>query len=297
MRIIGHRVIQERLDRLASEQSHPQSFLFVGPESVGKRLVALRFAWTMMDQSNAFDFREEEELSHPDISFLVPERVTEKGKTREKNIPVEAVRENIGFLSRYPLMGKNRVLIIDDAHRLSHGAQNALLKTLEEPNETSILILVTHDAAALLDTVHSRLQRVPFSLVHKKEMTGLGTLDHEDHFLLSFGRPGIVAKALRDTEEFSTTKGFLRRLSNLRELSISERLLLAEDLSRESVLVTGLLEWLISLVRQGAQDEVHQDQIPATYRFLENIVKVQRVLRGTQANVRLQLEKLFLSAS
>jgi DNA polymerase III delta prime subunit len=48
MRIIGHRVIQERLDRLAGEQSHPQSFLFVGPESVGKRLVALRFAWTLL---------------------------------------------------------------------------------------------------------------------------------------------------------------------------------------------------------------------------------------------------------
>lgn len=296
MRIIGHRVIQERLDRLAGEQSHPQSFLFVGPESVGKRLVALRFAWAVVDRDDAFDFRGEEELEHPDISLLIPERVTEKGKTREKNIPVEAVRENIGFLSRYPLVGKKRVLIIDDAHRLSHGAQNALLKTLEEPNETSILILVTHDAAVLLDTVHSRLQRVPFSLVREEEMSGLGILDHEDRFLLSFGRPGVVTEALRDTEGFSSTKVFLRRLSNLRELPVSERLRLAEDLSRESVSVTRLLEWLISLIRQDALDEAQQERIPSGYRFLEDIVKAQRILRGTQANTRLQLEKLFLRA-
>lgn len=293
MRIIGHRVIQERLDRLAGEQSHPQSFLFVGPESVGKRLVALRFAWTLLGRGDEFDSRKEEDFMHPDIAFLAPERLTEKGKTREKNIPVEAVRENIGFLSRYPLVGKKRILIIDDAHRLSHGAQNALLKTLEEPNETSVLILVTHDAAALLDTVHSRLQRVLFSPVTGEEMTGLGSLDHADRFLLSFGRPGIVVKALRDTEGFSTMKTLLRRLVNVRELSVSERLRLAEDLARESTSVSELLEWLAFSVRKRAYEEGY-DRIRGIYRFLEDIVKAQRVLRGTQANVRLQLEKLFL---
>ena len=295
MRIIGHRVIQERLDRLAGEQSHPQSFLFVGPESVGKRLVALRFAWTLLGRGGEFDSRKEEDFMHPDIALLAPERVTEKGKTREKNIPVEAVRENIGFLSRYPLVGKKRIFIIDDAHRLSHGAQNALLKTLEEPNETSVLILVTHDAAALLDTVHSRLQRVLFSPVTEEEMAELGPLDHADRFLLSFGRPGIVVKALRDTEGFSTMKTLLRRLVNVHELSVSERLRLAEDLARESTSVSELLEWLAFSVRKRAYEEGY-DRIRGIYRFLEDIVKAQRVLRGTQANVRLQLEKLFLKS-
>ena len=295
MRIIGHRVIQERLDRLAGEQSHPQSFLFVGPESVGKRLVALRFAWTLLGRGGEFDSRKEEDFMHPDIALLAPERVTEKGKTREKNIPVEAVRENIGFLSRYPLVGKKRIFIIDDAHRLSHGAQNALLKTLEEPNETSVLILVTHDAAALLDTVHSRLQRVLFSPVTEEEMAELGPLDHADRFLLSFGRPGIVVKALRDTEGFSTMKTLLRRLVNVRELSVSERLRLAEDLARESASVSELLEWLAFSARKRAYEEGH-DRVREACQFLEDIVKAQRVLRGTQANVRLQLEKLFLKS-
>ena len=88
-------------------------------------------------------------------------------------------------------------------------------------------------------------------------------------------------------------KTLLRRLVNVRELSVSERLRLAEDLARESTSVSELLEWLAFSVRKRAYEEGY-DRIRGIYRFLEDIVKAQRVLRGTQANVRLQLEKLFL---
>ena len=88
-------------------------------------------------------------------------------------------------------------------------------------------------------------------------------------------------------------KTLLRRLVNVRELSVSERLRLAEDLAWESASVSELLEWLAFSVRKRAYEEGH-DRVREVYRFLEDIVKVQRVLRGTQANARLQLEKLFL---
>lgn len=295
MRIIGHHGVQNRLKRLVASPEYPQAFLFVGPESVGKRLVALQFAWTLVGQDDAFESRSEADLAHPDIALLVPEQVTEKGKTRERNIPVEAIRENIGFLSRYPLTGKRRVLIINDAHRLSHGAQNALLKTLEEPNETSVLILVTHDATALFDTIHSRLQRINFSVVPEEEMLELGILSRENQFLLAFGRPGIVSMALQDSAWFSERKAFLERLSQLGQLSLPERLRLAEDLASEGTLILPLLEWLVPTLRVGARG-TSVSHIQVTYGFLEELLKTQRILRGTQANMRLQLEKLFLKA-
>ncbi len=226
---------------------------------------------------------------------LLPEdQMTEKGKTREKNIPVEAIRESIIFLSRYPLVGSRRILIINDAHRLSHGAQNALLKTLEEPNATAILILITHDAAALLETVHSRLQRISFSLVPEEEIRTLGALDQENQFLFAFGRPGLIQMALEDTREFSSMKVFLERLAQLRHLSLSERLHLAEDLAKESDLVIRLLEWLVALVRNEALSDTANLQ--PNYFFLEALKNTQHILLSTQANTRLQLEKLFLSA-
>ncbi len=298
MRIIGHHGVQTRLNKLVALVDFPQSFLFVGPESVGKRLVALQFAWTLLGQRDTFDLREEGDMSHPDILLLEPEQVTEKGKTREKNIPVEAIREGVLFLSRYPLVGKRRIFIINDAHRLSQGAQNALLKTLEEPNETSILILVTHDAAALLDTVHSRLQRMSFSLVPGEEMQILGALDQENRFLYAFGRPGIIQMALQDAAGFSGMKVLLARLSRLGQLSLSERLHLAEDLAKEGSSAIRLLEWLASSVRKEAQnDTVDTLKIQAMYFFLEALKNTQHILQSTQANTRLQLEKLFLKAS
>ena len=298
MRIIGHHGVQTHLNKLVALVDFPQSFLFVGPESVGKRLVALQFAWTLLGQRDTFDLREEGDMSHPDILFLEPEQVTEKGKTREKNIPVEAIREGVSFLSRYPLVGKRRIFIINDAHRLSQGAQNALLKTLEEPNETSILILVTHDAAALLDTVHSRLQRINFSLVPGEEMQILGALDQENWFLYDFGRPGIIQMALQDAAEFSGMKVLLARLSRLGQLSLSERLHLAEDLTKEGSSTIRLLEWLASSVRKEAQNDIVDNmKIQATYSFLEALKNTQHILQSTQANTRLQLEKLFLKAS
>jgi hypothetical protein len=174
--------------------------------------------------------------------------------------------------------------------------QNALLKTLEEPNPTSLLILITHDAAALFDTLHSRLQRVPFSLVAAEEMRTLGTLKPENDFLLALGRPGLIKAALMDTEAFGDKKDFLERLSRLGDMTVSERFRLAEDMSKESALVPELLLWLAAMVREKGRitSAPHRE---ATYFFLEALLETESLLRGTQANTRLQLEKLFLKAS
>lgn len=294
MHIIGHQAVRERLGRLVALSEHPQSFLFVGPESVGKRAVAFELAWKLIGQGEQCMHRSEAECLHPDIALLEPEQVTEKGKTREKNISVEAVREQLSFLSRYPLTGKKRVLIIDNAHRLSRGAQSALLKTLEEPNATSILILVTHVPAALLDTVHSRVQHVAFSLVPEVEME-YAEPELADRFFYSLGRPGVLKTALEHPEEFAETSNFLRRFFQLEQFSCTERLRLAEDLSKEGVQALRLLQWWVPSVRQQALTAVDPNEVRRIYGFLEAWLNTARVLHETQANVRLQLEKLFLS--
>lgn len=294
MDIIGHQKEREYLRKLAMFSEHPQSFLFSGPENIGKRAVALEFAWMLLGRESDFSDRLETDLSHPDIVLLEPERITEKGKMREKNIPVEAVRESMHFLSRYPLVGRKRILIIDDAHRLSHGAQNALLKVLEEPNSTSILILITHRSSVLLDTVSSRLQRVRFSLVAKATMQEFDGGDDEE-ILLSLGRPGIMKTMLENPGQFSSQVILLKRLDSLSETSLSERMTLAEDFSREGERIARPLEWWILRLRQRALTAPTIDETRMIYRLLDRIIRMQELLFGTQANARLQLEKLFLN--
>jgi len=295
MHIIGHHAARERLQGLAGHAECPQSFLFVGPESIGKRLSAIEFAWALLGRGGEFAGRTEEELVHPDIMLLEPERVTEKGKTREKNIPVEAIREAMNFLSRYPLSGQKRVLIIDDAHRLSRGAQNALLKTLEEPNPTSVLMLVTYDPSALLDTVHSRLQRLHFTFVAEHEVRAAFRLSSEQAFLYQLGRPGVIARALREPEEFAVICGALNQLFRIGELTLKDRLRLAEDLAKDSFSALRMFAWWIPSLRQRALESDRPEEVRSVYALLGQLGETERILRGTQANARLQLEKLFLN--
>ena len=294
MEIIGHQKIRDRLQRLTVMDSHPQSFLFVGPESIGKRLVAFEFAWTVLGRQADFLERSDETLSHPDIMFLEPERVTEKGKTREKKISIESIRDGLHFLSRYPLSGKYRVMIINDAHQLSHGAQNTLLKTLEEPNATSLLILVTHEASSLLETVHSRLQRVAFSLVPEESMRFLDVSSRDDGFWVPFGRPGLIVHASRDESLFANRRLLMERLLRMHVLSYTERLVLSEELSKDVPQALRLFEWYTAIVRNQAHKSSEGETLLRAYRFLGALQETRRTLQRTQANARLQFDTLFL---
>src|SRR5205823_13403059 len=90
--------------------------------------------------------------THPDL------RTVERDAER-RDIRIEQVRELARWLALQPLMAHRKVAIIDGAHCLSEPAQNALLKTLEEPPPSAVLLLTAAAAALLLPTVRSRCQR------------------------------------------------------------------------------------------------------------------------------------------
>jgi DNA polymerase-3 subunit delta' len=90
---------------------------------------------------------------HPDLHLLEPE-------PDKREIRVDAVRELRSALLHHPVEGGARVVIIDPASALNEEGQNALLKTLEEPGESTWLLLATSQAEALLPTVRSRCERL-----------------------------------------------------------------------------------------------------------------------------------------
>src|SRR3972149_5064453 len=163
MHIIGHRKIRERLKKLVAENKVSQGYLFFGPESVGKSLCAEEFAYQLVSQLN---FQSSNDQPHPlDVHIVRPETETKRGVTKQKSISAEEIRDALIFLSRFPASGKFRVVIVEDAHKLSQTAQNVLLKTLEEPNTTSVIILVTHEIGVILPTILSRVEKVRFDYV------------------------------------------------------------------------------------------------------------------------------------
>src|SRR5262249_21383142 len=160
--IRGHESTRAMLCAAATDDRLPHAWLFAGPDGVGKCMVATALAAWLHCETRGADAcgacascRQIAAGSHPDVLLV---RVA-PGK---KEIGVDRAREVKRFTQLQPVRGRVKVAIIDDAHMLTVAAQNALLKTLEEPPERSLLIVIAHNADALLPTVRSRCQRVPF---------------------------------------------------------------------------------------------------------------------------------------
>jgi DNA polymerase-3 subunit delta' len=168
--VIGHRRIIALLARSVARDSLPPSLIFAGPAGVGKRLTATSVAQalnclhpTQVDScgSCAACIRIARG-AHPDVLVLEP---GDNGSIR-----IEQVREAVDRAAYRPFEGKRRVVIIDDADALVPAAQNALLKTLEEPPSMSVFILVAARPDVLLPTVRSRCPRLNFRPLSPNEI-------------------------------------------------------------------------------------------------------------------------------
>lgn len=147
------------------------AWLLTGPEGVGKATFAYRAARRLLgapadprhgvlgaDPEHPVS-RQVIARSHPDLMVL--ERIGEDGKPR-KVIPVDDARKLSEFFSKTPATAPHRVALIDAADDLNINAANALLKTLEEPPQRGVLLMVAHSPGRLLATIRSRCRRLAF---------------------------------------------------------------------------------------------------------------------------------------
>ena len=198
MNFIGNAKAINLLDKAIQNSKVSHAYLFSGPESLGKFFLTKNFARSVI-RGTELNFEDDGKML-ADILILKPEIEEKKGVTKEKEIKVEHIRNVQKDLSLFPYDGKYKVLIINDAHKMSVSAQNSLLKILEEPNETSIIILVTHNDSKIISTIKSRCQRINFSLVDLEEIGKIAG-NNEDVIKFSMGRPGLVFGILENKEE------------------------------------------------------------------------------------------------
>lgn len=169
--LVGHDAAEEAFEDSRRRGRLHHAWLLTGPEGVGKATFAYRAARRLLgappDAARGLlgsnpDHPVSRQImarSHPDI--LVIERVGEDGKVR-KVIPVDEARRLAEFFSKSPASAPHRVAIVDAADDLNINAANALLKTLEEPPERGILMMISHSPGRLLPTIRSRCRRLAF---------------------------------------------------------------------------------------------------------------------------------------
>ncbi len=164
-----------------------------------------------------------------------------------KAIGIEVVREMEHFLSlKVPSYAKyNRAIIIEDSHKLTIEAQNALLKTLEEPPDGTIIVLTANHAQSLLPTIRSRAQAITVkspgleALQSHFEAGGVIAKEITQAYSISGGLPGLMSAMLNDSDH--PLKEATLKAKELLGQSAYERLLSVDYLSKQRDLTINLL--------------------------------------------------------
>jgi DNA polymerase-3 subunit delta' len=194
------------------------AYLFHGMKGVGKKTTAGIFAKALNCKEEGFDSCDScsscvkiNHGNHPDFILIEPDGFF---------IKIEAVRGLQGQIKFRPFEGRKRVFVIADAERMNGPAANALLKTLEEPTSSNILILISSRPHELPRTVVSRCQRLRFNPLARDVISAFlmdrHSVDEETARLIAASSGGSIGRALEMKEEsyLSFKNGVIERISD-----------------------------------------------------------------------------------
>lgn len=233
--VIGHEPIIEFLQKSMANQKISHAYLFYGPEHVGKKFVAENFSLSLNCESfqkqknskipclNCSACEQSIKKIHPDIYFVAGED--------GKKISISQVRELEHKLSMRSFLTSYKIAIIEQAELMTIEATNALLKTLEEPTQKTVIILTASNISLLPQTLISRCQLLKFNLVPLKKIESLvsqykkNKREAREITHLSQGRPGLAYRYLETPQLIEEYKKYTNNiLEILKAHSLSERL-------------------------------------------------------------------------
>ena len=225
MEVVGHQKILKFLQKGIINNQLAHSYLFYGPEHIGKNKVAEIFVSSLFclnKKKNSFipcgtcsSCQQFIKKIHPDFIYL-GKSFSSIEPTSQGKIGVEQARQIKSFLYSSPFSAQYKVVIIEDTNNLTLPAANALLKLLEEPPMKSIIILISKSFTYLPATLRSRCQILRFSFPLKKEIIdflkqnfSLKEKKAEEILSLALGRPGLAIQFARNFKEIGEERGLI----------------------------------------------------------------------------------------
>jgi DNA polymerase-3 subunit delta' len=260
---------------LANGRLH-HAYLFLGPEGVGKHLVAVALAKALHCGELKNDFcgscvncRRIADRNHPDVRVIEP-------LSGKKEISIQQIRELERELNYRSFTGLRKIAIIDPATLLNLSSQNALLKTLEEPPQDCLIVLIAPNEGGLLPTLRSRCLRLSFAPLMRKEVAGFLQSHHgmngaDAEFIAALGMGSIgAALALDQAELIEKRKIWTGMLGSLKMRDYHGAMVAAEALAANREEALSFLNWveswyrdlLIYSVAKDSDDLVNLDMRP-----------------------------------
>ena len=289
--VVGHNRLISLLKRSVGAGTVPPSLLFTGPSGVGKRLTAVGVAQALNClrlPTNDSRFPTDSRLAtldsrptaidafdacgvcaactriargvHPDVVVVEP------GDTG--TIKIDQVRDVVESTGFRPFEGRRRVVIIDEADALVPPAQNALLKTLEEPPPSSVFVLVTSRPDVLLPTVRSRCPQLRFRPLAADDIAAI---------LIARGQSDARARAVAATAQGSVRQALAASAEELFETrDLAAHVLAQASLQNEAARrIAGAQDLLAKTGAGGAGD---REQLASHLRAMASLLRDVEVL-------------------
>jgi len=282
--IIGHEQIIQHMSTALKNKKISHAYIFEGPNGSGKNMLARAFAKALECEAGYGDACDMCRSCHqmdtgnqPDVKWLVHEKPA--------TISVDDVRTQInGDMAIKPYSSKYKIYIVDEAEKMNEQAQNALLKTIEEPPAYGIILLLTNNLEAMLPTILSRCIVFHLKPVSTEKIVNylekeFNVPDYKAHICAAFSQ-GVIGKAIAmaSSEDFNDLQyHVLNIVKNIHDMDIYEVIETVRHLSAYKTDINDVIDmmmvWyrdvLILKVTKDANTIVYKDE----YRALMNQAK------------------------
>lgn len=319
--IVGHEQIIRHLKSAMQLNKISHAYIFSGEKGSGKKMLANAFAEMLQCEGEGEkpcgtcrSCRQAESHNHPDIIRITHDK--------PNSIGIEDIREQlVGDIQIKPYQNKYKIYIVPDAEKLTVQAQNALLKSIEEPPSYAVILFLTTNASSFLPTILSRcvvlnMKPVPDEEVRRYLMEHVEVPDYQADIAVAFAQ-GNIGKAVKlaTSEYFNEIKSAaIHLLKNVTEMEISDINGVVTSISEFKVDIQDYLDilavWYRDVLYFKATKDINglifKDQIQSireqaskgSYEGVETILtSLQKAKERLNANVNfdLTMELLFLT--
>lgn len=311
--VVGHADIIQYIQNAVTEDKVSHAYIMNGERGSGKKLLANLFAQTLQCERGGNEpcyechsCKQALSGNHPDIITVQHEKPS--------SISVDEIRVQVNEdIQVKPYSGKYKVYIIPEADLMTQQAQNALLKTIEEPPAYAVIILLTENAQKLLPTICSRcvmlkLRNIKDQLVKKYLMENMQIPDYKADVCTAFAQ-GNIGRAilLANSEHFNEIKEeAIQLLKNIDTMDLSDMIEAVKRCSQYKIDVDDYLDvlaiWyrdvLIYKATQNVDRVIFSEQLnyikeratKSSYEGIENIIKaIENAKARLRANVNFDL--------
>lgn len=286
--IIGNENIKKELTNSLKLNKVSHSYLFLGTDGIGKKLFAREFAKAILcnekeeycDQcKSCIEFNSK---NNPDYGEIILDG---------NNIKIDQIREMQLKISESPIISNKKVYIIDDAHLMTKEAQNAILKTLEEPPNFATIILLGANESNFLSTIKSRCLSLKFSDIPNNEIEKYlkekYSIDSISQSIIE-AADGSIGKAekLKEKEKLYLTIDNI--VNNIEKLDLIDTLKNADILYKSQDEKNEILEYINIKLYKKAKEELR-------YLNCINIVEDAKIRLKSNCNYNMTIDNMIIS--